>query len=177
MSVCLARNERPKKGLVSQCDVCLTHRDSQVQEPLLQHELTFRPWAKVADICFHSGRILLVVRDYFTAFIEVLNSLSSEISKSVIRSLMETFSRFGVPDTPVTDNGPCFASTEYAKFAGPVELSARYHKPPLSSGVMVRLSGMQYTLLSVSSRYVEQLVYVNFKLSWPGVILQVRAWI
>ena len=41
------------KDLVSQCDVYLTHRDSQVQEGLLQHQVPFRPWAKVAaDICF-----------------------------------------------------------------------------------------------------------------------------
>ena len=49
---------------VSQCDVCLMHPDSQVQEPLLQHEVPLRPWAKVAaDICLHSGRLLLVVSD------------------------------------------------------------------------------------------------------------------
>ena len=105
------------KDFVGQCDVCLTHRDSQVQEPLLQHEVPSRPWAKVAaDICFHSGRALLVVVDYFSNFIEV-DSLSSETSKSVIRSLVAIFSRFGVPDTLVTDNGPCFDSSEFAKFA------------------------------------------------------------
>ena len=105
------------EDFVRQCDICLTHRDSQVQEPLLQHEVPPRPWAKVAaDICFHSGRALLVVVDYFSNFIEV-DSLSSETSKSVIRSLMSTFSRFGVPDTLVTDNGPCFASSEFVKFA------------------------------------------------------------
>ena len=105
------------KDLVSKCDVCLTHRDSQVQEPLLLHEFPFRPWAKVsADICFHSSQILLVVSDYFSNFIEV-DSLSSETSKSVIRSFMDMFSLFGVPDTLVTDNGPCFASSEFAKFA------------------------------------------------------------
>ena len=98
------------KDFVGQCDICLTHRDSQVQEPLLQHKVPPRPWAKVAaDICFHSGRTLLVVVDYFSNFIEV-DFLSSETSKSVIRSLMATFSRFGVPDTLVTDNGHCFAS-------------------------------------------------------------------
>ena len=98
------------KDFVGQCDICLTHRDSQVPEPLLQHEVPPRPWAKVAaDICFHSGRTLLVVVDYFSNFIEV-DSLSSETSKSVIRTLMATFSRFGVPDTLVTDNGHCVAS-------------------------------------------------------------------
>ena len=72
------------KDLVSQCDVCLTHRDSQVQEPLLQNEVRFRPWAKVAaDICFHSGRILLVVSDYLSNFIKV-DSFSSETSKSEV---------------------------------------------------------------------------------------------
>ena len=60
------------KDLVSQCDVYLTHRDSQVQEPLLQHQVPFRRWAKVAvDICFHFGRFLLAVNDYFSNFVEV----------------------------------------------------------------------------------------------------------
>ena len=57
-----------------------------------------------------------MVVHYFSNFIEV-DSLSLETSKSVIRSLMAIFSRFGVPDTLVTDDGPCFASSELAKFA------------------------------------------------------------
>lgn len=68
-----------------------------------------------ADICFHSGQTLLVVVNYFSNFIEV-DFLSSETFKSVIRSLMATFSQFGVPDTLVMDNGPCFASPEFVKF-------------------------------------------------------------
>ena len=105
------------KDFVGQCDICLTHRDSQVREPLLQHEVPPRPWARVAaDICFHSGRVLLVIVDYFSNFIEV-GSLSPKTSKSVIRSLLAIFSHFGVPDTLVTGNGPCFALSEFAKFA------------------------------------------------------------
>ncbi|KAK2569509.1 Uncharacterized protein P5673_005327 [Acropora cervicornis] len=124
------------KDFMGQCDICLTRRDSQVQEPLLQHEVPPRPWAKVAaDICFHSGRTLLVVVDYFSNFIEV-DSLSSETSKSAIRSPIATFNRFGVPDSLVTDNGPCFASSEFAKFVDQwnfqhITLSPRY---PQSNG-------------------------------------------
>ena len=105
------------KDFVSQCDVCLTHRDSQVREPILQHDVSPRPWAKVgADLCYFSGRVLLAVSDYFSNFIEV-DSVSAENSKVVIRSLMAMFSRYGMPDSVVTDNGPCFASSEFSKFA------------------------------------------------------------
>ena len=106
------------KDFVYQCDICLTLRDSQAREPLCQHEVPAQPWAKVAtDLCSFSGQILLVVTDYFSNFIEV-DSLSAETSKVVIRGLMAMFSQYGVPDTLVTDNGPCFASSEFKKFAG-----------------------------------------------------------
>ena len=59
--------------------------------------------------------MLLVVSDICSNFIEV-DSLRSENSKVVIRSLMAMFSRYGVPDSIVTDNGPCFASSEFATF-------------------------------------------------------------
>ena len=40
------------KDYVSKCDVCLAHRTSQTKEPLLQHEVVARPWAKLAaDLC------------------------------------------------------------------------------------------------------------------------------
>lgn len=77
------------KDFVGQCGICLTHRDSQVQELLRTSVST-------------QVELLLVVLDYFSNFIEV-ESLSCEISKSVIKSLMATFSGFGVPDTLVTD--------------------------------------------------------------------------
>ena len=40
------------KDFVYQCDVCLTHRDSQAREPLCQHEVPAQPRVKVAaDLC------------------------------------------------------------------------------------------------------------------------------
>ena len=35
------------KDYVSKFDVCLAHRTSQTKEPLLQHEVVARPWAKM----------------------------------------------------------------------------------------------------------------------------------
>ena len=105
------------KEYISKCDVCMTHRTSQGKEPILQHEFISRPWAKVAaDLCEFDNRVLLVVSDYYSNYIEVarLNNLTS---RAVIKESKAIFARFGVPDTLVTDNGAQFSSTEFAVFA------------------------------------------------------------
>ncbi|KAL9976432.1 hypothetical protein ACROYT_G013732 [Oculina patagonica] len=59
------------KEYISKCDICLTHRAGQGKEPILQHEFIARPWAKVAaDLCEIDNRVLLVVSDYYSNFIE-----------------------------------------------------------------------------------------------------------
>ena len=60
------------KEYISKCDICMAHRTAPGSEPIMQHEFAARPWAKVgADLCDHGGRILLVVSDYYSDFIEV----------------------------------------------------------------------------------------------------------
>ena len=76
------------KDFVSQCDVCQTHHDSQVREPIIQHDVSPLPWAKIAaDLYYFLGRVLLVVRDNFANFSQV-DSLSTENYKALIRSPM-----------------------------------------------------------------------------------------
>ena len=105
------------KDYVSKCDVCLAYRTSQSKEPLLQHEVISRPWAKVAaDLCGSNGRPLLVVSDYFSNFIEV-SRLHAITTKAVVHELKTSFARFGIPEILVTDNGPQFASNEFKAFA------------------------------------------------------------
>ena len=104
------------KDFVSKCDVCLAYRRSQTKEPLLQHEVISRPWAKLAaDWCDFNGRTLLVVSDYFSGFIEV-SRLRAVTTQAVVRELKTIFARFGVPETLVTDNGSQFASREFKAF-------------------------------------------------------------
>ena len=102
---------------VSKCDICLSHRAEQTKEPLLQHDVTDQPWSKVAaDLCELDNRTLLVIVDYYSNFVEVAR-LSSLTSRSVIKEMKATFARYGIPDVLITDNGPQFASAEFAVFA------------------------------------------------------------
>ena len=106
------------KEYISKCDVCMSHRASPSKEPLQQHEFAPCPWNKVgADLCDFYGRTLLVVCDYYSNFIEVENVTRANTS-GVAKALKSMFSRYGVPDVLVSDNGPQFSSAEFATFAG-----------------------------------------------------------
>ncbi|XP_048584862.1 uncharacterized protein K02A2.6-like [Nematostella vectensis] len=81
------------------------------------HEFVARPWSKVAaDLCSLDGRVLLVVSDYYSNYIEVAR-ISAVTSRAVIKELKAIFARFGIPECLVTDNGPQFSAAEFAEFA------------------------------------------------------------
>ena len=104
------------KDYLSKCEVCLLHRSAPPREPLQQHDFVARPWSKIgADLCQIDGRTLLVVCDYYSNFIEVAR-LNTVTTRSVLRELLPMFARFGLPDVLVSDNGPQFASAEFAVF-------------------------------------------------------------
>ncbi len=58
-----------------------------------------------------------MVCDYYSNFIEVENVTRAN-TNGVAKALKGMFSRYGVPDVLVSDNGPQFSSTEFATFAG-----------------------------------------------------------
>ena len=66
-------------------------------------------------LCQLHGRTLLVVCDYYSNFFEVAR-LNTVTTRSVVREFLPMFARFGLPDVLVTDNGPQFASAEFAVF-------------------------------------------------------------
>ena len=124
------------KEYMSKCDICLRHSSAQQKEPLLQHEVPARPWTKVAaDLCDFDHRQLLVVVDYFSNYIEV-ERLTSTTSPSVIKALKAMFSRFGIPDSIVSDNGPQFSSDEFAIFCQKLSIKHLTSSPhyPQSNG-------------------------------------------
>ena len=75
------------------------------------------PWQKVATDLFEWKRSSYVlVVDYYSRYIE-LAKLSSTTSSEVIKHLKSFFSRHGLPQTVVSDNGPQYSSAIFKTFA------------------------------------------------------------
>jgi len=104
------------KNLVARCAVCCRERINNA-EPMVATELPARPWQRVGtDLFMLSGKIFVLVVDYFSRFVEAVQVASSSVAQ-VVPVLKSIFSRFGVPEVVVSDGGPPYNSNEFAKFA------------------------------------------------------------
>ncbi|PIK51938.1 Transposon Ty3-I Gag-Pol polyprotein [Apostichopus japonicus] len=91
---------------VSRCSVCLQNKGANQKEPLEPHPTPERPWQRLGTDLFHMrDKTFLLVVDYYSKFVEI-SQLRETTSKEVINKLKEIFSRHGIPDVLVSDNGP-----------------------------------------------------------------------
>ena len=105
------------KDFILKCDVCNSFKPQQTQEPLMPHEIPTRPWQKVGtDLMQFDGRQYLIIVDYFSSFFEV-DKLETTDSRTVVEKLKMQFSRHGIPEIVVSDNGPQYNSCEFKTFA------------------------------------------------------------
>jgi hypothetical protein len=83
---------------------------------MLPHDIPNLPWVKIgSDIFQHGSKYFLILVDYFSNFIEVC-PIKNIGSKAVIEAMKEQFARHGIPWVLVSDNGPAYASKEFADF-------------------------------------------------------------
>lgn len=102
--------------MVKNCRTCQIHQPER-REPLKPTVLPDRPWQRVATDLFHfKNEDYILVVDYYSRYIE-FSRLNSLTSTAVINSLKSIFARHGIPETVMSDNGPCYASQEYRRFA------------------------------------------------------------
>ena len=126
--------------MVSKCSLCLEYRNSQCKEPMLPHEIPDRPWSKLGADLFelhHENYLLLV--DYYSNFFEVMK-LTSTKTPTIIKHCKTTFARHGIPDILISDNGPQFDNTEFARFAKEWNFTHKTSSPhyPKSNGLAER---------------------------------------
>ena len=105
--------------MVEQCSECARVARNR-KEPMLTSLLRDYPWQVIGSDLFEWKRkCYLVVVDYFSRYPEVIKMTTTTVtSAAVIAALKSTFSRQGIPKVLRSDNGPQYASQEFAELYG-----------------------------------------------------------
>ena len=99
------------------CPTCITHRNRQQQETLLEHYVPEAQWIKVAaDLFTIYGKDYLLVVDYSSKYFEVSHVREPVDSPAVVNSMKKIFSRHDIPKELFTDRGPQFVAKKFQKF-------------------------------------------------------------
>ena len=128
-------------------------------------------WQRVvADLFQLKTATYLAVVDYFSRYVEVAK-LGTTTSSQVIQTLKCIFSRHGIPEVFVSDNGPQFSSQEMRKFAEEYGLQHVTSSPhcPQSNGQIERTIQTVKKLLSAGDDPNLSLNYRATPLPWCGV--------
>ena len=156
------------KELIEQCSVCVKNYAPHC-EPLMPTRLPDFPWQKVAmDLFTLDGFCYLIIVDYFSRYPEFIK-LRTTTSSSIIEAVKAVFSRHGIPETVLSDNGPQFSSMEFAKFASDYSFRHTTRSPhfPQSNGLAECIVQTVKNLLKGSSDpYLAILSYRSTPFPW-----------
>ena len=147
------------KTLIDDCPTCVKERNP-APEPLRPTPVQDRPWQKLGtDLMDWKGESYLLVVDYFSKFIE-LALLKNTTSETVVGHLKSIFSRHGIPEVLISDNGPQYSSTYFAKFADKYAFTHETSDPlyPQANGEAERAVRTIKQLLSKSEDPYEALM-------------------
>ncbi|KAK7095401.1 hypothetical protein V1264_006813 [Littorina saxatilis] len=105
------------EATVRSCHVCQTQRNMPSAAPLHPWEWPNRPWSRLhVDYAGpFMGKMFLVVIDAHSKWMDAY-PMNSSTSAATIEKLRQSFAIHGLPETLVSDNGPCFTSEEFEEF-------------------------------------------------------------
>lgn len=129
--------------VVKQCSACMENSSSNHKEPLIPHEIPPAPWHTLASDLFElDGHHYILLADAYSKM-PFVRHLPKQTSSGVITFLKNIFSTQGVPTKLFTDNGPQYASREFADFASEwdfIHITSSPHYPQ-SNGFIERMVG------------------------------------
>lgn len=109
--------DRDVVNKVQDCAGCTAVSNQGPPEPMYRKEMPDRAWQQIA-IDFFSAKecaTFLVVVDYYSRFLQVVEMKGTTAVKT-IEALESIFSEHTYPETIRSDNGPPFASEEFAAY-------------------------------------------------------------
>ena len=103
--------------MVDDCQACQEWRRQPPPSPLCTWPWPSGPWERVhVDFAGpFKGSMFLVVVDAYSKWLEVVPMTTTSAGKT-IEVLRELFSRYGLPQVLVSDNGPQFTASEFGQF-------------------------------------------------------------
>ena len=105
------------EDMVKRCEIFRKEQPSKEVDKLQPHEIPVNPWQKIGtDLFQYAGRNYLIVTDYYSYWPEVFE-LNPANASGVIKTTKEAFSRHGIPETVISDNGSQYSSMRYKHFA------------------------------------------------------------
>lgn len=155
-------------NLVKQCHTCAREFTPR-RQPMIPTQLPDYPWQKVGIDLFHfKGANYLLVVDYFSRYPEIVK-LTNTTSQNIIDALKNIFSRYGIPEIVMSDNGPQYSSQEFADFAKNYDFHHKTSSPHFaqSNGQAERMVQTVKRLLKDSKDpYLSLLTYRSTPFPW-----------
>ena len=150
----------------NQCISCQENSRQPNKAPVLTWENPKEPWKRLhVDFAGpYEGSMWLIVIDAATKWPEVIQMNSNTKAERTIEVLRSLFSRLGIPNQIVSDNGPQFTSDVYHQFCTNNGIR-RTLIAPITHDPMVRRSGsskLLKMLLGEESMWVYKKLYVSF---------------
>ena len=103
--------------LVLNCELCQIYRNLQPSESEIKHEIPDTPWAKVGmDLFSMESKDYLIIVDYTTNYFDISQLPDKKSSTATIHA-NRIFSRYGIPKTVMSDNGPEFTGKAFVNFS------------------------------------------------------------
>ena len=105
------------EDMIKRCPTCLTFRNRQPSEPIINHLIPNQAWTKIAADPFRlNGHYYLLRIDYNSRFI-VIETPHNLQSSTFINKCKNNFPQFGTPKELVTDNGTKFSRHYFKSFS------------------------------------------------------------
>ena len=103
--------------LIKSCKSCQQEQRVPTAVPLHPWIWPSQPWVRVyLDFAGpFMGKNFLIAVDAFSKWPEIIE-MTSTTAANTIRVLREIFTRYGLPEQLVSDNGPQFVSSEFSEF-------------------------------------------------------------
>ena len=111
------------KSIINKCEKCLAHCRRNQKELYIPIHIPIAACKTVAtDLFMFQDKTYILIIDLFSHF-PVVRQLCGESTKLVLDALKDIFSDFGIPESIISDNGPCYKSQEFNTFCAKFEIN------------------------------------------------------